>query len=209
MDKYIERLLRNYPDLTGCQEAIMAAFEALKQTFDQQGKLLLAGNGGSASDCEHIVGELMKGFVSKRALPASEKDLLAKAGDNDGFIGNHLQGALPAISLVSHTSLMTAFANDVASDLVFAQQVYGYGKSGDAFMGISTSGNSKNIVQAAKVAKAQGMTTICLTGEDGGTLKEISDITIHVPYQETYLVQERHLPVYHTLCLMLEEAFFE
>ncbi|TCP29456.1 D-sedoheptulose 7-phosphate isomerase [Scopulibacillus darangshiensis] len=208
LNRQIQRLLQTYPDLVECQDAIMDAFQALKEMFENKGKLLLAGNGGSASDCEHIVGELMKGFVLKRALPQSEKNKLAEAGDDGGYIGHHLQGALPAISLVGHTSLMTAFANDVAPDLVFAQQVYGYGKAGDAFLGISTSGNSKNIVQAATVANSQGMTTICLTGKGGGALKEIADITIDVPYQETFMVQERHLPIYHSLCLMLEEAFF-
>jgi len=204
---YLEQLVNHYPELDSCIHDVEKAYETIKASYENNGKLLLAGNGGSAADCEHIVGELMKGFVSSRKLPEEELERLNEAGD-DGSIGMHLQGALPAISLVSHSALMTAFSNDVAPELVFAQQVYGYGKENDIFLGISTSGNSKNIIQAAIVAKAKGLKTICLTGKSGGQLKDICDVTIQVPYEETYRIQERHLPVYHTLCLMLEEEFF-
>ncbi len=204
---YLEQLVNHYPELDSCIHDVEKAYETIKASYENNGKLLLAGNGGSAADCEHIVGELMKGFVSSRKLPEEELERLYEAGD-DGSIGMHLQGALPAISLVSHSALMTAFSNDVAPELVFAQQVYGYGKENDIFLGISTSGNSKNIIQAAIVAKAKGLKTICLTGKSGGQLKDICDVTIQVPYEETYRIQERHLPVYHTLCLMLEEEFF-
>jgi D-sedoheptulose 7-phosphate isomerase len=209
MKKYIEQLVSKYPDLIECQDKIWEAFLALKETYENSGKLLVAGNGGSAADSDHIVGELMKGFVAKRKLPQAKKSQLVELGDHDGYIGEQLQGALPAISLVSQSALMTAYSNDVAPDLVFAQQVYGYGNKGDVFLGISTSGNSKNIIHASIVAKAQGLKTICLTGKGGGKLKDIADITITVPYEETYQIQERHLPIYHVLCLMLEEEFFE
>ncbi|MEH7380518.1 SIS domain-containing protein [Bacillus sp. JJ1533] len=204
---YLEQLTNHYPELQSCIDDVEKAYETIKESYENNGKLLIAGNGGSAADCEHIVGELMKGFVSSRKLPDEEIERLNKAGD-DGSIGQHLQGALPAISLVSHSALMTAFSNDVAPELVFAQQVYGYGNENDIFLGISTSGNSKNIIQAAIVAKAKGLKTICLTGKTGGRLNDICDVTIRVPYEETYRIQERHLPVYHTLCLMLEEEFF-
>ncbi|MBU9711659.1 D-sedoheptulose-7-phosphate isomerase [Evansella tamaricis] len=208
MYHYIEQLIKNYSDLEECKDSIWESFVTLKLSYENNGKLLLAGNGGSAADSDHIVGELMKGFVSKRELSPERKNQLEEAGDLDGYIGNHLQGSLPAISLVSQSALMTAYSNDVAPDLVFAQQVYGYGNPGDVFLGISTSGNSKNIVQATIVAKALGLKTICLTGKSGGKLKGIADIIIAVPYEETYQIQERHLPIYHTLCLMLEEDFF-
>ena len=208
MNQYLEDLIISYPELKSVKNAVFKAYLMLKHSYENQGKLLLAGNGGSAADCEHIVGELMKGFVSKRTLSQSSKHRLEMAGDN-GYLGQYLQGALPAISLVSHSALMTAFSNDVAPDLVFAQQVYGYGNPEDVFLGISTSGNSKNIVEAMVVAKSLGLKTIALTGNSGGKLKEIADVIINVPYEETYKIQERHLPVYHTLCLMLEEEFFE
>lgn len=208
MNHYLEDLINRYPKLQVNKNDIVDTFSILKNSFRNGGKLLLAGNGGSAADCEHIVGELMKGFVSKRPLPADKKDRLTEVGDN-GYLSQNLQGALPAISLVSHTALMTAFSNDIAPDLIFAQQVYGYGRSEDVFLGISTSGNSKNIIEAMIVAKSLGLKTVALTGESGGELSKIADVTIDVPYEETYQIQERHLPVYHTLCLMLEEEFFE
>lgn len=208
MKEHIEKLVEHYPALKGCEHTIWEAYLALKETFENGGKLLLAGNGGSAADSDHIVGELMKGFRRNRELSQSTKDVLREAGDKHGYISRHLQGALPAISLVSQSALMTAYSNDIAPDLIFAQQVFGYGKKGDVFWGISTSGNSKNIINAMIVAKSQGLKTICLTGKDGGKLKTISDITIYAPFDETYRIQERHLPIYHTICIMLEEAFF-
>jgi phosphoheptose isomerase len=204
----LEKLVEKYPELVECQDSIMEAFNAIKKSYEANGKLLLAGNGGSAADCEHVVGELMKGFMSKRPLPQTIKAKLKEAADGSDYLGENLQGALPAISLVSHSALMTAFANDVAPDMVFAQQVYGYGKLGDVFLGFSTSGNSNNINHAVKVAKALGLTTIGFTGKSGGALKELCDITICVPFDSTPDIQERHLPIYHTLCIMLEEAFF-
>ncbi|GIQ65846.1 phosphoheptose isomerase [Paenibacillus cisolokensis] len=209
MSAILARLMEKYPDLGGCGGQIAEAFEALRRTFAGGGKLLLAGNGGSAADCEHVVGELMKGFMSKRPVPAEMRDKLAMYGEAEAdYLAGHLQGALPAISLVSQSALSTAFINDVAADMVFAQQVYGYGRPGDALLVFSTSGNSLNVVRAVQVAKAVGLTTIAMTGESGGRLKELCDIAIRVPYTSTPDIQERHLPIYHALCMMLEEAFF-
>jgi D-sedoheptulose 7-phosphate isomerase len=207
MNIHLAKLFSKYPELKVCKENIERAYEMLVNAFRSEGKLLIAGNGGSAADCEHIVGELMKGFESKRPLPEEWREKLKKV-DGDGELADRLQGAFPAISLVSQTAFITAFSNDVDPDLVFAQQVLGYGKSGDVFLGISTSGNSRNVVNAAKVAKAMGLGTIALTGKVGGKLKSICDVTIAVPYESTPDVQERHLPIYHTICLMLEEEFF-
>lgn len=206
----LQRLLNKYPDLQSCAASIEQAFELSKRSFEAGGKMLLAGNGGSAADSEHVVGELMKGFMSKRPLPAAAREKLAAAnGEEDGrYLADHLQGALPAVSLVSHTALATAFANDVAADMVFAQQVYGYGKEDDVLVVFSTSGNSANIVRAVQVAKAIGVKTIGFTGRHGGRLKQLCDVAICVPYESTPDIQERHLPVYHALCIMLEEAFF-
>lgn len=202
-------LLFRYPVLQCQEENIWNAYEMMADSFAGGGKLLIAGNGGSAADAEHIVGELMKGFVKKRDL---SKDRLARfesveigAGKN---VGEKLQEALPAIALAGQVALSTAYANDIDPSLVFAQQVYGYGKAEDIFLGISTSGNSKNIYYASIAAKAKGMKVIALTGRSGGTLVNFADVTICVPEEETYVVQELHLPVYHCLCLMLEEHFF-
>lgn len=210
MHRELLRLFARYPELASCREDIEAAYEILRNSYASGGKALFCGNGGSASDSEHIVGELMKGFMSKRPLPAEERARFAEAyGEDGGYIAERLQGALPAISLVSHTALMTAFINDVAPDLVFAQQVYGYGKPGDVLVGITTSGNSANVVRAVQVAKVRGLATIGLTGRTGGKLAELCDVTIRVPHDSTPDVQERHLPIYHAICIMLEEAFFE
>ncbi|MDD9267380.1 SIS domain-containing protein [Paenibacillus sp. GCM10023248] len=209
MSETFERLMVKYPDLEPCRESIKAAFEAMKLSYDRGGKMLLAGNGGSAADCEHVVGELMKGFMSPRKLPKEKRELLMIHGEEQGrYLADHLQGALPAISLVSHTAYATAFNNDVAADMVFAQQVYGYGRPEDTLVVFSTSGNSSNIVHAVQVAKALGVTTIGLTGAGGGRLNELCDVIVRVPYSSTPDIQERHLPIYHVLCMMLEEAFF-
>ena len=170
---------------------------------------MTCGNGGSAADAEHITGELMKGFKLKRLLTDEQRNALISAFPTDGaYLADHLQQAVPAISLVSQSSLSSAFINDVAPDMVFAQQVLGYGNAGDVLLGISTSGNSKNVVNACKVARAFGIGTIGMTGEHGGKLMEICDITIRVPACETFRVQEYHLPVYHALCAMIEKELF-
>ena len=196
------RLFSRYPSLLPIKEEIHKAYEAMEETYRQGGKLLVCGNGGSASDSDHIVGELMKGFYKARKLTEEQKAVFGDLGDN-------LQGALPAISLTQHTALSTAFLNDVEPDMVFAQQTYGYGNKGDVFLGISTSGNARNVIHAAKVARAKGLKVIGLTGKDGGELKKISDICMVVPAGITADIQELHLPIYHTLCAMLEERFFD
>jgi D-sedoheptulose 7-phosphate isomerase len=207
--EHLENMTRAYPDLAVCQPEVQYAFDLLSESYRKGGKVLLCGNGGSAGDSEHIVGELMKGFTSKRPVPEAVRSMLSKAFPEDGeYLSNHLQGALPAISLVSQTSLITAFANDVAADMIFAQQVYGYGLKGDVLIGISTSGTSKNVVHALQVARAMSLRTIGLTGRSGGKMKAVCDVTICVPAESTPEVQQRHIAVYHALCLMLEEEFF-
>jgi phosphoheptose isomerase len=209
MSEILESLFTKYPELVICQNDIESAFVLLKKTFKKDGKLLVCGNGGSGSDSEHIVGELMKGFMSQRPLPLQEKELFSTVFPNEGdFLANNLQGALPSISLVSQTAFITAYANDVSSKMVFAQQVYGYGRCGDTLLALSTSGNSENVIRAIQVAKVKRLQTIALTGMGGGKLKELCDVTIRVPYDLTHKVQESHLPIYHTLCMMLEKEFF-
>ncbi|HEX7005350.1 MAG TPA: SIS domain-containing protein [Trueperaceae bacterium] len=205
----LPELIARYPELDECVPDIDAAFQVLVDCFEKGGKLLLCGNGGSAADCEHLVGELMKGFLSKRPLPAADRTKLLEAFPDEGeYLAAHLQGALPAISLVSQSGLITAFANDVAADMVYAQQVYGYGRPGDVLIGISTSGRSKNVLNALRVARYLGMATIGFSGRSGGDLPELSDVVVRVPEDETLKIQERHLPIYHALCEMLELALF-
>lgn len=199
----IKSLTERYPALEGCRSDIEKSIAILTASYRNGGKLLVCGNGGSASDALHIVGELMKGFV----LPRHVKDTFEGQADAD-FLKENLQGALPAIALVNEVALQTAYANDMASDLTFAQQVYGYGNQGDVLMAISTSGNSKNCIYATEVARAKGMKVISLTGVTGGKLKPISDVTVCAPATETYQIQEYHLPIYHAICLALEEKFF-
>lgn len=208
-EDHLQQMLVRYPELESIKDQIQAAYEALEMCFSHGGKLLIAGNGGSCADGEHIVGELMKGFVKPRPLSEDLKRALHAASVEHGeSLAAQLQGGLPAIALTGHTALSTAFANDVDAHMIYAQQACGYGREGDVFLGISTSGNAKNIDYAVTVAKAKGMKVIGLTGKDGGILGKRADIAIIVPSQETYQIQELHLPVYHTLCLMLEERFF-
>lgn len=207
---WINRLLSKYPGLNDCVVDIQHSILMLSNCFSAGGKLLVCGNGGSAADSEHIVGELMKGYMSKRPLPETIRQKFVNTNEQEGlFLADYLQGALPAISLVSHSSLISAFANDVSADLVFAQQVYGYGRPGDVLLGISTSGNAKNVNYALQTARAIGMKTIGLAGPDGGKMKDYSDVIIRVPGDSTPAIQERHLPVYHTICAVLEQEFFE
>jgi D-sedoheptulose 7-phosphate isomerase len=207
---YLQQLIERYPQLTGNRDAILKAYRLLAETFESGGKLLAAGNGGSAADADHIVGELMKGFVKKRPLP---DDFITKLRGIDPehaeYIGKNIQQGLPAIALSAHTALTTACINDMDGNIIYAQQVYGYGEAGDAFLGISTSGNAKNVLCAMITAKAKNMKTIALTGGTGGAIARIADVSIIVPETETYKIQELHLPVYHALCLMIEERFFQ
>ena len=208
-ERYLIELISRYPQLQTEREAIASAYNIMENCYKNKGKMLIAGNGGSASDSEHIVGELMKAFVLPRKLPEEYQNRLKEADAELGKeLADKLQGALPAIAVVDHVALSTAYLNDVDPMLGFAQQVNGYGVEGDVFLGISTSGNSKNVLYACTVAKAKGMKVIGLTGGNGGKLKEIADVAIVVPETATYKIQELHLPVYHALCLMLENTFF-
>lgn len=205
----LPNLLARYPELDECVPDIDAAFRVLESSFEQGGKMLACGNGGSAADCEHLVGELMKGFLSKRPLPTKMREQLTQEFPGQGgYLADHLQGALPAISLVSQSGLISAYANDVAADMVYAQQVYGYGRPEDVLVAISTSGSSANVVNALRIARAVGMASIGFTGRDGGEMPGLCDVTVRVPEDETLKVQELHLPIYHVLCSMLEQAFF-
>ena len=205
----LERLMKRYPQLVGCREAITETYQVLEESFRNGGKLLICGNGGSAADSDHIVGELMKGFVKRRPVSAELAEALKQADPERGAeLAKKLQGGLPAIALTNHAALSSAFANDVDGMLSYAQQVNGYGKAGDVFLGISTSGNAENVMYAAVTAKAKGMKVIGLTGKTGGKLAKIADVAIIVPEQETYKIQELHLPIYHALCLMLEDRFY-
>lgn len=211
----VDTLIARYPALEGCGTDIRAAITALCECYRAGGKLIVCGNGGSASDAEHIVGELMKGFLLPRHLDEAMLDKLHAVCDAkdpravDYFMQN-LQGALPAISLPSQLAISTAFSNDQAPDLTFAQQVLGLGKEGDILLGITTSGNSKNVIYAFEIAKALGLTTIALTGTPGGRIAadDLADIVIKAPASETYVIQEYHLPIYHALCIAAEEEFF-
>ncbi len=209
MARHVDFLLERHPELMEIREDIIDAYILMEEAYANGGKLLIAGNGGSAADSEHIAGELMKRFKTPRPVPADFADAL-KAVDNErgAKLAKKLERGLMAIPLVAHEALTTAYINDVDGFGVFAQQLYGYGKPDDVFLGISTSGNSENILNAAVVAKAMGIKVIGLTGVWNSKLSEMADIAVRVPESETYLVQELHLPIYHCWCLMLEDRFF-
>ncbi len=205
----IKELIKRYPALECCKEQIEAARDTLIECYEKGGKLLLCGNGGSSADCDHIVGELMKGFLLKR--PINEADKARMRADSPELSDktlNSLQMGLPAISLTSISALNTAFANDVDPELIYAQSVFALGKADDVLIAISTSGNAKNVCEAARVAGAIGMKVIALTGRDGGKLKSLSDVCVIAPECETYMIQELHLPIYHYICAEVEKHFF-
>ena len=210
--KKIDELIERYPALEVCREDLKIAAEKICDAFHAGNKLITCGNGGSASDALHIVGELMKGFALQRKISDFDKTFVAdleKTFPTDAeYFKKNLQMPLPAISLVGETALTTAFANDNAPDLAFAQQLFGIGKRGDILLAISTSGNSANVIYAVEVAKVLGVTSIALTGQTGGKLKTLADVAICVPAKVTYQIQELHLPIYHTLCLAAENEFF-
>lgn len=209
LEKHISLLCERYPVLKGAENDIAVAYQIIEKSYKNGGKLLVAGNGGSAADAEHIVGELMKGFKLPRKPQSVFADkLIQENAELGAVLAENLQGALPAIALDGHPALSTAYMNDCEPLLCFAQQVNGYGKTGDVFLGISTSGNSINVLYAATTAHAKGMKVIGLTGAKSSKLEEMSDVCIKVPQTETYMIQELHLPVYHCLCLMLEDEFF-
>jgi D-sedoheptulose 7-phosphate isomerase len=207
MNEVLDKLFINYPQLVEIKKDIVLAYEEIINCYSNGGKLLLCGNGGSAADCEHIVGELLKGFTLKRTLPEELRKKFMAAGGEENFIDN-LQGSLPAISLTSHVALSTAFLNDVNPHFVFAQQLYGLGNKGDVLIAMSTSGNAKNVINAVIVAKVKGIKVIALTGQDGGSVAKMCDVAIRVSALETYRIQEYHLPIYHALCEMVEKYFF-
>ena len=208
---HLDTLLTRYPQLESCRESITCAYLYICSAYDKGGKLLIAGNGGSAADAEHIVGELMKGFLLPRKLGSDmEAKMRAVCPDEADYFMENLQGALPALSMVNQVALNTAFANDQAPDLAFAQQLLGMGDAGDVLVAISTSGNSTNVIYALRMAKVKGVKTIALTGKSGGKIKSrnLADVCICVPDDETFRIQELHLPVYHMLCIAAENEFF-
>jgi D-sedoheptulose 7-phosphate isomerase len=206
---YLQQLIKRYPQLESIKTEINDAFLVISESFAKGGKLLIAGNGGSAADAEHIVGEMMKNFVKKRRLDSA---FVSKIKEIDIEIAQYLlsslQPGLPAIALSNNASLITAAVNDIDGNIIFSQQVYAYGKEGDVFLGISTSGNAKNVLYAAAAAKAKQLQVIALSGGSGGALQRFADLSIIVPETETYKIQELHLPIYHCLCLMIEERLF-
>lgn len=209
IQKHIDLLIERYPALKSCADDIEKAYRVLEECYEHDGKLLIAGNGGSAADSEHIAGELMKRFKTPRPVPTEFAEKLKTVDPVRGqSLAKNLERGLMAIPLVAHEALSTAYINDVDGLGVFAQQMYGFGRPGDVFLGISTSGNSKNVMSATVVARALELKVIGLTGADGGELAKVADVAIRVPEKETYMIQELHLPVYHCLCLMLEERFF-
>lgn len=206
---FVDQLIRRYPVLEETRDSIIDAYLIMEECYENGGKMLIAGNGGSAADAEHIAGELMKRFKSPRPVPPEFAEKLCSIdpvrGEN---LSRNLERSLMAIPLVAHEALTTAYINDVDALGVFAQQLYGFGRQGDVFLGISTSGNSKNVLSATVVARALGIKVIGLSGADGGELATVADICVRAPEKETYLIQELHLPIYHCWCLMLEERFF-
>ena len=208
-EQILDRLIERYPALEVCKKEIWEAGEMIIESYKNSGQLLTCGNGGSSSDAEHIVGELMKSFSKKRPIDADlTKALESVSKERGALMANKLEKGLPAISLNAHGGLVSAVSNDIGGDFIFAQQVIGYGRKQDILLGISTSGNSQNVVDACIVAKAKGLKVITLTGEKGGKMKEFADVAICVPSTCTPDVQEFHLPIYHALCIMAEEAFF-
>lgn len=209
IDKHIDTLITRYPKLEVCRNDITAAYEIMEECYTTDHKLIIAGNGGSAADSEHIAGELMKRFETPRPIPASlAEKLISIDAERGADLARNLERSLMAIPLVAHEALTTAYINDVDGLGVFAQQLYGFGRPGDVFLGISTSGNSRNVMSATVVARALGIKVIGLTGGRGGELAKVADVAIKVPETEAYMIQELHLPVYHCLCLMLEDRFF-
>lgn len=209
IQKHLDELVERYPSLSACRADIEKAYALMEEAYCGDHKLLIAGNGGSAADSEHIAGELMKRFKIMRPVPEDFAEKLKSIDPERGEnLAKNLEIGLMAIPLVAHEALTTAYINDVDGLGVFAQQLYGFGRSGDVFLGISTSGNSKNVMSATVVARALGIKVIGLTGKSGGELSKVADVVIRVPETETYKIQELHLPVYHCLCLMLEDRFF-
>lgn len=209
LERHVDLLIERYPRLNVCRPFIIEAYCVMEECYERDGKLLIAGNGGSAADSEHIAGELMKRFKTPRPVTVEMAERLKGIDPIRGEdLARNLERSLMAIPLVAHEALSTAYINDVDGLGVFAQQLFGFGRAGDVFLGISTSGNSRNVMSATVVARALGIKVIGFTGADGGELASVADVAIKVPETETYMIQELHLPVYHCLCLMLEDEFF-
>ena len=209
LEKHIDLLIERYPILAECRQSLIDAYLIMEEAYEGDHKLLIAGNGGSAADSEHIAGELMKRFKTPRPVTPEMAEKLKSIDPVRGAdLAKNLERGLMAIPLVAHEALSTAYINDVDGLGVFAQQLFGFGRPGDVFLGISTSGNSKNVMSATVVARALGIKVICLTGKQGGELASVADVAVKVPETETYMIQELHLPVYHCWCLMLEDKFF-
>lgn len=209
LNKHVDLLIERYPVLEDCRQSIIDAYQVMEDCYSHDGKLLIAGNGGSAADSEHIAGELMKRFETPRPVPAEFAEKLRKVDPVRGEeLSRNLERGLMAIPLVAHEAMTTAYINDVDGYGVFAQQLYGFGRPGDVFLGISTSGNSKNVMSATVVARALGIKVVGLTGAKGGELAKVADVAVKVPQTRTYMIQELHLPVYHCWCLMLGDHFF-
>ena len=207
MEKHLDELTARYPVLAETRTAIGNFIKMLISLYRTDGTFFVAGNGGSGADAEHICGELLKGFCRKRPLAAGDLENLRSCGDEENF-GSQLQNGLRAVSLLSHPALTTAFGNDVDPDLAFAQQIWALGKAGDVMLGISTGGNASNIRKAFITARAKNIKTVLLTGNRHGICEEYADLVIAVPEKETFKIQELHLPIYHTVCLAVEAAFF-
>lgn len=209
LKKHVDLLIERYPNLEKCKNDLIDAYLIMEHCYENDGKLLIAGNGGSAADSEHIAGELMKRFKTPRPVtPEFAEKLKSIDSERGENLAKNLERGLMAIPLVAHEALSTAYINDVDGLGVFAQQLFGFGRPGDVFLGISTSGNSKNVMSATVVARALDIKIIGLTGETGGELATVADVAVKVPEKETYMIQELHLPIYHCWCLMLEDKFF-
>lgn len=210
VEKHVNTLMERYPQLRPIRDSIIDAYFVMEECFLNDKKLLIAGNGGSAADAEHIAGELMKRFEKPRPIPKDLGDRLVKIDKERGEnLSKNLEQGLMAIPLVAHEAMTTAYINDVDGNGVFAQQLYGFGREGDVFLGISTSGNSSNVLSATVLARALGIKVIGLTGGSGGELADVADVAVVVPENRTYMIQELHLPIYHCWCLMLETRMFE
>ena len=197
------------PALQPLEEAVLGALNLLRDTYDEGGKVLICGNGGSAADAEHIVGELMKGFLKRRPLDEVERAMLYDTPEMPEGFADKLQGALPAVALNGHSALLSAYVNDVDADMIYAQQVWGMGEGGDLLIALSTSGNSKNVVNAVHAARAKGIKTLAITGSKESKLSQLCDVCIKTPSTETYRIQEYTLPIYHALCALIEAEYFD
>ena len=209
LQRHVDLLIQRYTVLKDLKAQIIDAYSLMEACYLNGGKMMIAGNGGSAADSEHIAGELMKRFrIPRPVKPDFADKLVAIDAERGKYLAKNLECSLMAIPLVAHEALSTAYINDVDGQGVFAQQLFGFGREGDVFLGISTSGNSKNIMAATVVARAAGIKVIGLTGAEGGELAQVADVAVQVPARETYMIQELHLPIYHCWCLMLEDKFF-